>query len=67
MSKKGKKSIGPVLALTPGLKMTLLPLGPSSPLQAILLSDLVGCGSPLQIVIAVCCTFFKFEVSQTAF
>ncbi len=31
----------------------VLPLGRSCPLQTILLSDLVGCDSPLQIVIAV--------------
>jgi hypothetical protein len=31
----------------------ILPLGPSCPLQTILLSDLVGCDSPLQIVVAV--------------
>jgi hypothetical protein len=35
-----------------------LPLGPSCPLQTILLSDLVGFDSPLQIVLAVWCTFF---------
>ncbi len=46
--------------------MPLLPLGPSCPLQTILLSDLVGCDSPLQIVMAIGCTFFKFEASQTA-
>jgi hypothetical protein len=34
-----------------GLKVPFLPLGPSGPLQTILLSDLVGCeyDSPLQI------------------
>ncbi len=30
-----------------------MPLGPSCPLQTIPVSDLVGCGSPLQIVMAV--------------
>ncbi len=39
--------------------MPFLPLGPSCPLQTILLSDLVGCGSPLQIVMAVCLHFFE--------
>ncbi len=46
-----------------GLKVPLLRLEPSCPLQtilAILLSDLVGCDSPLQIVLAVCLHFFEF-------
>ncbi len=48
------------------IKVSLLLLGPSCPLQTILVSDLVGCGSPLQIVMAVWRTFFKFEARQTA-
>jgi hypothetical protein len=47
------KSLGQVLAWKSGLKVHLLPLGPSCPLQTILLSDLVKCDSPLQIVMAV--------------
>jgi hypothetical protein len=43
----------------------LLPLGPSCPLQTVLLSDLVGCGNPLQIVMAIWRTFLKFEARQT--
>jgi hypothetical protein len=39
--------------------MSLLHLGPSCPLQTILLSDLVGCDSLLQIVMAVWRAFFK--------
>jgi hypothetical protein len=35
-------------------------------MQTILLSDLVGCDSPLQIVMAVCALVFTFEVRQTA-
>ncbi len=34
----------------------LLPVGRTCPLQTILLSDLVGCDSPVQIVMAVLCT-----------
>ncbi len=49
-----------------GLKVSLLPLGPPYPLQTILLRDLVGCVSPLQIVIAVFHPFFKFGARQTA-
>jgi hypothetical protein len=37
-----KKSLGQVLAWKSGLKVPLQPLGPSCPLQTILLSDLVG-------------------------
>jgi hypothetical protein len=37
----------------------LLPLGPCSPVQTILLSDLVGCDSPLQIVMAVWRNLFQ--------
>ncbi len=33
-----------------GLKAPLLPLEPSCPLQTILLSDLVRCDSPLELV-----------------
>jgi hypothetical protein len=41
------------MAWKSGLKLPFLPVGRSCPLQTILLSDLVGCDSPLQIVIAV--------------
>jgi hypothetical protein len=34
--------------------------------MALLPSDLVGCDSPLQIVMAVWRTFLKFEACQTA-
>ncbi len=47
-----KKILGPVLAWKSGLKVPFLLLGPSCPLQTILLSDLAGCDSPLQIVMA---------------
>jgi hypothetical protein len=40
-----------VLAWKSGLKVPFLPLGRPCPLQTILLSDLVGCDSPLQKVI----------------
>jgi hypothetical protein len=54
------KSLGQVLAWKSGLKVPLLPSGPSGPLQTILLSDLVGreCDSPLQIVMTVWRVFF---------
>ncbi len=39
-----------VLAWTTELKVSLLPLGPSSPLQTILLSDMVVCDSQLECV-----------------
>jgi hypothetical protein len=42
-----KKILGLVLAWKSGLKVLFLPLGRSCPLQTILLSDLVGCYSPL--------------------
>ncbi len=45
--------------------MPLLPLRPYSALQTILLSDLVGCDSPLQVVMDVG-PLFKFEVRQMA-
>jgi hypothetical protein len=48
-----------VLAWKSGLKVPLLPLGPSCPLQTILLSDLVGCDNSLQMVMAVWHTFFN--------
>jgi hypothetical protein len=47
-----KKSLGLVLAWKSALKVPLLPLRRYCPLQTILLSDLVGCDSPLQIVMA---------------
>ncbi len=45
-----KKILGLVLAWKSGLKVPFLHLGHSYPMQTILLSDLVGCDSPLQIV-----------------
>ncbi len=48
-----KKIPGLVLPCNSGLKVPLLPLGRSCPLQTILLSDLVGCDSPLQVVMAI--------------
>jgi hypothetical protein len=47
-----KKILGLVLAWKSGLKMPFLTLWCSCPLQTILLSDLVRCDSPLQIVMA---------------
>ncbi len=47
------KILGLVLAWKSGRKVSLLPLGPSCPLQIILLSDMVGWDSPLRIVMAV--------------
>ncbi len=47
-----KKILGLLLAWKSGLKVPFLPLGHSCPLKTILLSDLVGCDSPLQIVMA---------------
>jgi hypothetical protein len=60
-----KKILDLVLAWKSGLKVYLLPLGPSCPLQTILLSDLVGCDSPLQKDMAVWHTFLKFEAHRT--
>jgi hypothetical protein len=51
-----KKILSLVLAWQSGLKVPFLPLGRSCPLPTILLSDLLECDSPLQIVIAVWCT-----------
>jgi hypothetical protein len=48
-----------VLAWKSGLKVPLLPLGPSCPLQTILLSDLVGRDNSLQMVMAVWNTFLN--------
>jgi hypothetical protein len=42
-----QKSLGQVFAGKSGFKVPLLLLGPFSPQQTILLSDLVGCGSKL--------------------
>ncbi len=53
-----KKIICLVKAWKSGLKVPLLLLGPSCPLQTILLSDLVGCDSPLQIVMVIWRFFF---------
>jgi hypothetical protein len=44
---------GLVMAWKSSLNLLLLPSGPSYSLQTILLSDLVGCDSLLQIVMAV--------------
>ncbi len=41
-----KKIPGLLLTWKSGLKVPLLPLEPSCPLQKILLSDLIGCDSP---------------------
>ncbi len=48
-----KKILGLVLTWKSGLKVLLLPLGRSCPLQTILLSDLIGFDSALQIVMAI--------------
>jgi hypothetical protein len=56
-----KKSIGQVLAWKSALKVPLLPLGHSCTLQTILLSDLAGCDSLLQKVLAAWRTFLKLE------
>jgi hypothetical protein len=48
-----KKILAIVLVWKSGLKVPLLHLGPSCLLQTILLSDLVRCDSPLQIVMAI--------------
>jgi hypothetical protein len=42
-----KKILGLVMAWKSGLKVPFLPLGHCCPLQTILLSDLIGCDSPL--------------------
>jgi hypothetical protein len=60
------KILGLVLALKSGLNVPLLPLGPSCPLQAILLRDLVGFDSLLRIIMAIWRTFLKFETRKTA-
>jgi hypothetical protein len=54
-----KKILGLVLAWKSGLKVSLLHLRPSCPLQIILLNYLVGCDNPLV-------HFFKFKACQTA-
>jgi len=54
-----KYILGQILAWKSGLKVPFLPRGRSWPLQTILLSYLVGCDSPLQIVIAVWRPFFQ--------
>jgi hypothetical protein len=53
-----KKILGLVLAWKSGLKVPFLLLGHYCPLQTILLSGLVGCDSPLQIVMAFWRTIF---------
>jgi hypothetical protein len=49
------------MAWKSGLKVSLLLLGPSCHLQTILLSDLVWCGSLLQIVMANWHTFLNLK------
>ncbi len=56
-----KKILGLVLAWKSGLKVPLLPLGPSCPLQTILMNDLFGCDSPLQIAMAVWYNYFNWK------
>ncbi len=46
-----KKILGLVLAWKSGLKVPFLPFGRSCPLKTILLSDLVGCDSPLRTIL----------------
>jgi hypothetical protein len=48
-----------LVAWKTGLKVTLLPLGRSCPLQTILLSDLVMCDSLLQIIWPFALLFLK--------
>ncbi len=48
-----KQILGLVLAWKSGVKVPLLSFGRSSFLQTILLSDLVGCDCPLQIVMTL--------------
>ncbi len=55
------------LAWKSGLKVPLLPLGASCPLQTTLLSDLVGCCSPLQIIMVVWHTFLKILCAPYSF
>jgi hypothetical protein len=50
------------LAWNPGHKVPVLTLRTSCPLQAILLGDLVRCGSLLQVVMVVWRPFISFEV-----
>jgi hypothetical protein len=49
-----------------GYKVPLMPLGPSCPLQAVLLGDLVRVWQPMQIVMAIWfgVPFLKFEACQ---
>ncbi len=49
------------LAWKSGHKVPLLPIGPSCPPQAILLGDLVWCGSLLQVVMVVWRPFFHLK------
>jgi hypothetical protein len=60
------KNLGLLLNWKLGLKVPLLTLEPSCRLQTILLNDLVGCDSPLRIVMAIWRPFLKFEACQTA-
>jgi hypothetical protein len=60
-----KNCIGQALPWISGFKVPLLHLGPSCSLWTILLSDLVECGSTLQIVMAIWRTFFKIKARQT--
>jgi hypothetical protein len=53
--------LGQVLAWKSGLKVPLLHLGPSCPLQTILLSDPNRCDNPLQILMDVWRIFFNLK------
>ncbi len=50
------KILGLILAWKSCLKVPSLPWRPSCPLETLLLSDLVWCDSPLQIIMAVWCS-----------
>jgi hypothetical protein len=60
-----KKILGLVLAWKSGLEVPLLPLGPYCHLQTILLSDLAGYDSPLQIFMAIGTLFQKTVLLST--
>jgi hypothetical protein len=55
---------GLVLAWICGLKVPLLPSGPSCPLQTILQSDLVGCDSPLPILMPFGALFPNLKLAK---
>jgi hypothetical protein len=56
-----RKILGLVSAWKSGLKVPLLPLGPSWPLKTIKLGDLVGCDNLLKIVWPFGALYFKFK------